>query len=130
VKLVLDTSVLIGGPLPAAEEDAEVMVASVSFAELGFGVAVTADPSERLVRQSRLERLREAFGPGLPFDDRAAAMFERLCELVVAAGRSPRSRLLDLMIAATAYVNDAGVVTRDVADFDDLRSIMPIVEVP
>lgn len=127
MRLILDTNVLIDGSLPSGP-DAEVAASSMSFAELAFGVAATPDPTRRLIRQTRLDRLRSELGPGIPFDDRAAIAFGRLCEIVLAAGRSPRSRSLDLMIAATAYVNDAGVLTHNVADFSDVRELLPIVQ--
>jgi len=124
VRVLLDTSVLIEpGTVPAG---ADVAVASVSFAELAFGVRATTDLRQQALRQARLDRLRSELGPGLPFDDEAANAFGALTALVVAAGRNPRSRSLDLMIAATAYVHDAGVVTRNLEDFVDLQSLVPV----
>jgi predicted nucleic acid-binding protein len=126
MKLVLDTSVLISRTLPALP-DADAYVASLCFAELELGVATATDPTERATRQARIDRFRTVFGRGLPFSDEAAAAYGQFCNVVLAAGRSPRSRLMDLMIAATAYVNNAGVLTRNVADFADLRPLMPII---
>jgi toxin FitB len=127
LKLVLDTNVLIAGMAghPGAQDD--VYVASVSLGELAFGVEASKDPAERLMRQRRLDRIAMELGPGLPFNDDSAAVYGYFCGIVSAAGRSPRSRSLDLMIAATAYANDAGVATRNVADFTDLSQVMPIV---
>ena len=85
-----------------------------------------SDPLEQALRQERLERLREELGPGLPFDDRAASSFGTLCGLVLATGRNPRARALDLMIAATAYANDAAVFTRNT---DDFAGIEPLVQI-
>lgn len=124
MRLLLDTSVLIAADAPPA--DVDVAVASVSFAELAYGVRVTADPVQQAVRQARLERLTARLGPGLPFDDEAATAYGLLAGLVHAAGRNPRARALDLMIAATAYVNDAGVLTRNPADFAGLEPLVPI----
>ncbi|MDP9117198.1 MAG: VapC toxin family PIN domain ribonuclease [Actinomycetota bacterium] len=124
MRLLLDTSVLItGDPIPA---DVEVAVASVSFAELAYGVRAGADLVQQAIRQARLDRLLAELGPGLPFDDAAAAAFGHLAGLVLATGRNPRSRALDLMIAATAYANDAGVLTRNSTDFAGLEPLVPI----
>jgi toxin FitB len=125
LRLVLDTGVLIAADaLPA---DADVAVASVTFAELAYGVRAAVDPLEQALRQERLERLREQMGPGLPFDDRAASAFGTLCGLVLAAGRSPRARALDLMIAATAYANEAALYTRDPRDFVGVEPLVQIL---
>ena len=127
MKVVLDTSVLISRTLPAIS-NADAYVASLCFAELELGVATATDAAERAMRQARIDRFRTVFGPGLPFSDEAAAAYGQFCSIVLAAGRSPRSRAIDLMIAATAYVNDAGVVTRNISDFADLRKIVPIID--
>lgn len=126
MRLVLDTSVLIGG-IPRELESADLAVSSVSFAELAFGIAAETNARRRAGRQARLDRYRSALGPGLVFDDDAAAAFGQFCSIVISAGRSPRRRILDLMIAATAFANDAGVATRNAADFEDLRELLPII---
>ena len=125
MRLVLDTSVLIAGDEPPA--DAEIAVASVSFAELALGVRATADMVQQAIREARLVRLVRELGPGLPFDDDAAAAYGLLAGLVLAAGRNPRARAMDLMIAATAYANGAAVLTRNPNDFAGLEPLVPIL---
>lgn len=125
MRLVLDTGILIGAD--ALPSDAEVAVASVTFAELAYGVRAARNAVEQALRQERLERLREQLGPGLVFDDRAAAAFGTMCGLVLAIGRNPRPRALDLMIAATAYANEAGVYTRNPGDFAGVEPLVPIL---
>lgn len=122
---MLDTSVLISGDEPPA--DADVAVASVSFAELAFGVRATDDPVQRSIREARLVRLTRELGPGLPFDDDSAAAYGLLAGLVLSAGRNPRARAMDLMIAATAYANGAAVLTRNPNDFAGLEPLLPIL---
>lgn len=125
-KAVLDTNMLIDGDIDVSDYD--VAVASVSWAELRFGVGRAPDPSERARRQVRLDALRRVLGPGLPFDDTAADIYGTLTELVSALGRDPRRRALDLMIAATAAANGAAVITRNVDDFTGVGAIVPIVD--
>lgn len=124
MRLLLDTSVLIAAD--AIPEDAEVAVASVTFAELAYGVRAAADPVQQALRHARLARLSEELGPGLPFDDAAATAYGLLAGLVLAAGRNPRTRALDLMIAATAYANQAAMLTRNPDDFKGLEPLVPI----
>ena len=125
MRLLLDTSVLIAGD--RVPDGVEAAVASVSFAELAFGVRVARDPAQQVLRQARLDRLQSRLGPGLPFDDGAADAFGALTALVAASGRNPRSRALDLMIAATAFVHDAGVLTRNGADLAGIEALVPVV---
>ena len=125
MRLVLDTSVLIAGDEPPA--DADVAVASVSFAELAFGVRATADTVQQAIREARLTRLTRELGPGLPFDDDSAAAYGLLAGLVLAAGRKPRARAMDLLIAASAYANGAAVFTRNPDDFAGLKPLVPIL---
>lgn len=76
--------------------------------------------------QARLDRLRSELGPGLSFDDRAAIAVGSLAALVAASGRNQRRQAIDLMIAATAYVHDAGVLTRDGEDLVGIESLVAI----
>ncbi len=127
MRLLLDTGVLIArDPIP---DGSTAAVASISFAELAFGVLAARDPRERALRQAWFDRLRSELGPGLPFDDDAANAFGALTGLVAATGRNPRSRALDLMIAATAFVHDAGVLTRNPDDFAGVESLVPVCSV-
>lgn len=49
-----------------------------------------------------------------------------LAGLVRASDRNPRAQDLDLMIAATAYANGAGVLTRNATDFSGLEPLVAI----
>ncbi|MGN6125812.1 MAG: PIN domain-containing protein [Humibacter sp.] len=126
MKAVLDTNVLIDGDLQMA--GFEVAVASLSWAELRFGVTCAPNPTERAARALRLDTLRGILGPGLAFDDTAAEIYGTLTELVAGLGRDPRRRAIDLMIAATAAANGAAVITRNVDDFRGVDAVVPIVD--
>jgi toxin FitB len=128
MRAVLDTNILIGGSFTPPDGVTEVAISSVSYAELRFGIAAVAtDASRRIERQLRFDALAERFGAGLPFDDRAAVNYGYLTELVLAAGRSPRGRALDLMIAAVALSNDAVLVTRNPKDFAGLEGVLEVL---
>jgi toxin FitB len=120
--LLLDTSVLISGVEDPGEE---VAISVISLTELHFGVLVARDPEARALRLRRLGAIEERFEP-LPFDAVAARECGRLHAAVVERGGKPRRRAFDLAIAATASVNGAALLTRNVADFaliDDLVDV-------
>ncbi|MET8848453.1 type II toxin-antitoxin system VapC family toxin [Amycolatopsis sp. NPDC004625] len=103
-------------------------ITAVTLAELHQGVAMTTDPAERAVRNEQLGAAIVEFTP-LPFDGAAAARYGTLAALTMAAGRSPRPRRLDLMIAAIASVHGLPLYTRNAKDFRGLESLLEIVEV-
>lgn len=125
MRAVLDTSLLVAEEL--SHPGYEVAVASLSWAELGYGVRKATDPVERARREARISRLRAALGAGLPFDDAAADAYETVCGLVLAGGRDVRGRAIDLMIAATASAHGAAVITRNPDDFAGLDGLIPVI---
>lgn len=120
---VLDTSVLLAADPPIL--DGEVAVSAASLAELHFGVLVTTDPAVRAERLHRLTALEARFAP-LPVDDAVAREYGRLAA-VVAAGRQPRARVMDLLIAATARAHDAVLVTRNASDLVGLEDLVRVL---
>jgi hypothetical protein len=57
-------------------------------------------------------------------DDAVAASFGRLAASLVAHGRRPRGRSLDLLIAATAHAHRARLSTRNGADLVGLVTLL------
>jgi len=126
VRAVLDTNLVIATDVPPL--DGELAISAVTIAELHFGVLVAREPSTRAERLRRLSVLQRAFAP-LPVDDAVAASYGQLAAAVVAAGRQPRARTMDLLIAATAHAHDAGLYTRNADDFVGLDGLVDIVTV-
>jgi hypothetical protein len=126
VKALLDTSVLIATDVPAL--DGELAISAVSLAELHFGVMVTADDATRAERLRRLTMLQRSFD-ALPVDDDVAASYGRLAAAVAHAGRQPRARAFDLLIAATAHAHGARLYTRSATDLVGLDDLVEIVAV-
>ena len=123
VRAVLDTSVVLAsgiGPL-----EGELAISAATLAELHFGVLVTDDVATRAERLRRLSVLQRRFD-ALPVDDAVVASYGRLAAAVVASGRSPRARVMDLLIAATAHAHGARLYTRNA---DDLVGAAGLVEV-
>lgn len=128
MRAFLDTNILIAGEFDPPTDVTEIAISSLSYAELRFGVAVAgADAQKRVARSLRLRGIEQRFGAGTPFDDRAAVSFGHITELVLAAGRNPRGRVVDLMIAAIAHANDAALITKNVEDFVGLESMVRII---
>lgn len=61
-------------------------------------------------------------------DDAVAISYGRLAA-VVDAGRQPRRRAMDLLIAATAHAHGARLYTRNIDDFAGLERLVDIVAV-
>jgi toxin FitB len=123
---ILDTSVLIAtdiAPIPG-----ELAISVVSIAELHFGVLVAKSHEARATRLTRLSAVQRRFDP-LPVDDAVADSYGRLAARVVEAGRQPRARVMDLLIAATAHAHDASVYTRNPDDLAGLDGLIKVVRV-
>ena len=126
MRAILDTSVVIAadvGPLPG-----RLAISAATLAELHFAVLVASDPGIRAERLRRLSLLQRRFD-ALPVDDAVAASFGELAAAVVAAGRQPRARTMDLLIAATAHAHDARLYTRNASDLtgaDELVEVVPV----
>ena len=56
-------------------------------------------------------------------------MFGRVTAAVIAAGRKPRGRAVDLMIAATAIAEGLPLYTTNPADFTGLDTLIRIIPV-
>ena len=124
MKAILDTSVLIATDLPELQGELGISVATL--AELHFGVLVTTDATIRAERLRRLSDLQRKFD-ALPVDDAVATSYGQLAAAVVASGRQPRSRVMDLLIAATAHAHSARLYTRNAADLVGIEHLIEIV---
>ncbi len=126
---LLDTSVVIDHDLidPQALPD-ESAIAAVTLAELAAGPHATDDHDERARRQDRLQWATSMWEP-LPFDGDAARLSGRMFAAARAAGRTSRSRLADLLIAATAAAAGVPIYTRNPSDFEALKAIVTVVAI-
>ena len=128
MRAVLDTNVVIAGDFGDFRDgDFDVAVTSLTYAELAWGVSAAPEEVARAVRGAALQRAQKILGPGLPFDDDAAASYGHITALIRARGRDVRPRAIDLMIAAIAHANDAAVVTHNVRDFAGLEGLVEVI---
>lgn len=126
VRAILDTSVVLAtgiGPL-----DGELAISAVTLAELHFGVLVAQERGIRAERLRRLLTLQQSFD-ALTVDGAVAASYGQLASAVVDAGRKPRARSMDLLIAATAHAHAARLYTRNINDFRGLDDLVEVVAV-
>lgn len=126
MRAILDTSVLLATDVEPLE--GELAISAASIAELHFGVLVTADDDVRAERLRRLSVLQRTFD-ALPLDGNVAASYGQLAAAVARAGRQPRSRVMDLLIAATAHAHGALLYTRNPADFVGISHLVEVVAV-
>lgn len=127
---LLDTSVLIDWDDPSitAGLPDESAVCTITMAELAAGPHLAEGSDERARRQARLQQVEALFDP-LPLDAAASRSYGQVVAAVVAAGRTHRSRVADLLIAATAHANGLPLYTRNPGDFAGLAQLIDIVTI-
>lgn len=126
MKAILDTSVLLATDVSPLE--GELGISAAALAELHFGVLVTTDPAVRAERLRRLSEFQRRF-TALPVDEAVATSYGQLAAAVAAADRRPRSRVMDLLIAATAHAHSARLYTRNPRDLAGAEHLIEIVSV-
>jgi predicted nucleic acid-binding protein len=139
---LLDTNIVILRKWISADElPAEVAISAITLAELSAGPHEVRrneeqdDDDEHAERARRLDVLQRAeseFDP-IPFGAEAARIYGRVTAAVIAAGRKPRRRITDLMIASVAIAEDLPLYTTSPADFsglDDLLTVVPVTRPP
>jgi predicted nucleic acid-binding protein len=136
---LLDTNIVVLRAWidPEALPD-EMAITAITLAELSAGPHEVRDEgaqnayaayAERARRMDVLQRAEHEFDP-IPFDADAARVYGRVCAAVIAAGRKPRRRALDLMIAAIAVAEGLPLYTTNPDDFTGLEKLLTVVPVP
>ncbi len=124
---VVDTNIIAALKLydPAELPDA-MLITAITLGELSFGPHATDDPAERAGRVAVLQHVEATFDP-LPYDQGAARLYGQICAAVRAAGREPRKRASDLMIAATAASVELPLYTANPDDFKGAEDLVEVV---
>lgn len=135
---LLDTSIMILRKwINPAELPDQVAISAITLAELSAGPHQVRrndeqsnydEHAERARRLDVLQRAENEFDP-IPFDAEAARIYGRVTAAVITAGRKPRRRLADLMIAAIAIAEDLPLFTTSPDDFAGLDHLLTLVPV-
>lgn len=135
---LLDTNIMILRRWIDPQQLPEAMaISAITLAELSAGpheVRRNGDQDEydeHLERARRLDVLQRAeneFDP-IPFATEAARAYGRVCAAVIGAGRKPRRRVADLMIAAVAIAEGLPLFTTNPQDFHGLDKLLTVVPV-
>jgi predicted nucleic acid-binding protein len=139
---LLDTNVLILRRwIDPAELPDEMAISAITLAELSAGPHEVRgndeqdmydEHQERARRLEVLQRAESEFDP-VPFDAEAARVYGRVTAAVVAMGRKPRKRIVDLMIAASAIAEGLPLFTTNPGDYvglDKLVHVVPVTRPP
>jgi predicted nucleic acid-binding protein len=126
---VVDTSIIAAVRLyEPAELPDRMLITAVTLGELSYGPHATDDPAKRASRVAVLQHAEATFDP-LPYDQSAARLYGQICAAVRVAGRQPRKRASDLMIAATAASNELPLYTANPEDFRGSEGLVEVVAV-
>jgi predicted nucleic acid-binding protein len=135
---MLDTNIVILRKwVDPADLPDEMAISAITLAELSAGPhevrrndeqGAYDEHAERARRLDILQRAESEFDP-VPFDAEAARIYGRVIAAVIAAGRKPRGRVADLMIAATAIAEGLPLYTTNPGDFTGLQDLVRIVSV-
>lgn len=120
---LLDTSVVLADDVLELPE--ESAISAVTLAELHFGVHVARDEDARKARLRRLTEVEATLEP-MPIDAAVSRAYGALAHTVLSAGRRPRARVMDIMIAATAQTLGLPLYTRNHDDFRVFEELMEI----
>jgi predicted nucleic acid-binding protein len=111
-----------------AELPDRMLTTAITLGELSYAPHATDDPAKRAGRVAVLQHAEAAFEP-LPYDQGAARPYGQICAAVRSAGRQPRSRASDLMIAAAAGSNALALYTANPDDFTGAEGLVEVVAV-
>jgi predicted nucleic acid-binding protein len=115
----------------------EMAISAITLAELSAGPhevrgnseqSAYDEHAERARRLEILQRVENEFDP-IPFDAEAARIYGRVAAAVIGAGRKPRGRFADLMIASIAIAEGLPLFTTNPKDFVGLEALLTIVPV-
>lgn len=107
----------------------ELLITAVTLGELSHGPHAATTPAERARRMATLQHDESTFDVQ-PYDGEAARHYGLICASVLAAGRQPRRRVADLMIAAISAANDLPLYTSNPKGFAGIDELVQIVAVP
>jgi hypothetical protein len=103
----------------------EAAISVATLAELHFGVHLAKDEANRALRLRRLAEIESRF-TALPLDQEVARAYGEMARLMIEKGRKVRTRVVDLLIAATARVHKVPLYTRNPSDFEPFSKLIDV----
>jgi len=127
---LLDTSVVLDLDQAAvvAALPADCSISALTLAELAAGPTLASDKLDAARRQFRLQQVEALFST-LAFDADAARAYGQVVAAIAAHGRSPRPRVIDLLIASVAIAHGLDLYTRSSRDVAGLDALLRVVRV-
>jgi predicted nucleic acid-binding protein len=135
---LLDTNIIILRRwIDPSELPEEMAISAITLAELSAGPHQVRrndeqsnydEHTERARRLDVLQRTENEFDP-IPFSTEAARAYGQLTAAIISAGRKPRRRIADLMIASTALAEDLSLYTTNPDDFTGLGELLTVIPV-
>jgi hypothetical protein len=130
--VIFDTSIWVGlaseqisgEAVREAAGDEPVYISAISLGELSFGAESCSDPVQRILRMRLLRNYEQR--SVLDVTARTASTFGLLTAFMKDSGRSSRTRVNDLWIAAQAIENDFVLLTTNIKDFEGLPGLRVI----
>ena len=121
---ILDTNTVILLPRigDASALSLRPTITTITLAELSIGPLVATDENERAARQAHVQQAEHDFEP-LPFDAAAARAFGRVAAGLRAAGRKPKARAYDALIASVAVATGLPLYTVNPDDFANIADL-------
>ena len=127
-RTLLDTSVVIDYPAAAVARYAlSAAICTITLAEIAAGLH-TPDPLVNAAREQRYQWIVGTFA-AITFGPQAARTYGALCASVRSAGRDPKPRRFDLLIAAVAVAADLPLLTRNPVDFRRIHDALTVIPV-
>lgn len=106
----------------------QLLISTITLAELAVGPLVARDTGERASRLAEVQQAEADFEP-IPFDAAAARAFGVVAADIRARGRTSPARSFDALIAAIALANGLPLYTCNPSDFAGIGGL-EVVAVP
>ncbi len=121
---VLDTSAVLRlHELDESDVPVEVVISTVTLAELSVGPLLAEDDEERAARLAQVQRAEADYGDPLPFGVEAARSFAQVAADIRKSGRKPKARAFDALIAATAKAAQLPLYTFNARDLTGVTGL-------
>ena len=127
---LLDTSVVVDwhDPVVVRALPDEMAISAITAAELTAGPHLANTSGEAARRRALLQEVEAKLEP-LPLDSTAVRSYGLVVAALAREVRQPRSRLADLLIAATGHANGLDLYTRNGDDIGGIEDLSHVIDI-